>query len=89
MEFAGTRAVVSVSVTAAGPPAGSVRRPDNSVSNAGSRISEENMQQLTPIVSTRPRLSKPRWAEIIRLPNPIIVVSDVSNTAVAVDPLMR
>ena len=56
---------------------------------AGKTTSDETRQQVTPIVSTRPRLSSPRWLAIIRLPKPTIVVSDVINTALAVDALIR
>ena len=45
------------------------------VNSAGSMIIDVNMQQLTPSVSTRPRLCKPRWLAIISEPKPTTVVS--------------
>jgi hypothetical protein len=58
-------------------------------STAGRITNELNRQQLTPMVSTRPRLCNPRWLAIIRLPKPTMVVSDVISTALAVDGLIR
>ncbi len=56
---------------------------------AGSMMSDVNMQHETPIVSTRPRLCKPRCEAIINEPKPTIVVIVSTSTATAVDCDMR
>jgi hypothetical protein len=61
---------------------------DNHTSNAGRITKDVNRQQLTPIVSTRPRLWRPLWLAIIRLPKPIMVVSDVSITLLPIEALI-
>ncbi len=38
------------------------------------------------MVRTRPRLCRPWWLAIMRLPNPTIVVSELITSAVAVEP---
>lgn len=47
-------------------------------------MSETNRHEPTPIVKTAPRLYRPRWAEIIMLPNQTIVVVEVSMIALIV-----
>ena len=42
---------------------------------------DTNRHVPTPIVSTRPRLYRPRWAAIIMLPKPTIVVVELTKMA--------
>ena len=56
----------------------------NHLSSGGNTNTDATRQQNIPIVNTCPRLRSPRWEASIMLPNPIIVVRDVRNTALAV-----
>src|SRR5205807_5219093 len=48
---------------------------------AGTRMIDTRRHVPTPIVSTRPRLYSPRWAAIIMLPKPTIVVVELTKIA--------
>ena len=52
-------------------------------------VIELNRQQVTAIVSTRPKLCKPWWLAIINEPKPTMVVSASTSTATAVPGDMR
>ena len=73
----------------ASPLGDSLRFHDRIAKSAGSITFDVARQQKTPIVSACPKLRIPWWRAKTMTPKPTIVVSDVSNTAVAVELVKR
>ena len=55
-----------------------------SPSKAGNTVKEAKSTLRLPTVANKPRLKTPRWPEIIKLPNPTVVVKAARATPLAV-----